>query len=163
MAIAASVQPLQRHAFCSPQDQYADELLDWLRLLEPFSYSYLGEDYTDAPPQEHALHYASMVLAAFADCDKSALCRAADLDRVKRKLLSEEWAMPVNSLPSHWMRYRNISEFEVCSYILPNLLRYWLSGGVFDDTENSKIRDVLATLAASVGSRQSNAMSAIAS
>src|SRR4051812_4395588 len=97
--------------------------------LDAVRYAWIGKDvYENTPPNEHALHYASTVLCAFSDQAWDHGSR----DSVKNVLLNTGWTA-ADPLPANWMRYRNISEFEVCGYILPALVRYHLAGGVFDE------------------------------
>ncbi|HEX7679208.1 MAG TPA: hypothetical protein VF713_13845, partial [Thermoanaerobaculia bacterium] len=131
-------------------EQRANELLDWLKSLRPFRYAWIGsDDHEDEPPDQHALHYASAVLCAFADHSGGHPSRESERESVKQVLLGKEW-MGGATLPPHWMRYRNISEFEVCSYILPSLVRYHLSGGVFDEIEKKRCTEVLNGLASAL-------------
>lgn len=125
--------------------EHADELLDWLQTLEADRFCHLGADYTDAKANEHALHYASVVLSAFVDCDAKADLRKTYVGKVKEALF-DKWSMPEGSLPREWMRHRNINELEVTGYILPNLLHYALAGNRFDETETAHIQDVLDVL-----------------
>lgn len=128
-------------------EQRANELLYWLESLQSDNYVRNGNtDYEDTPQGAHALHYASTVLCAFADRGSRVRAR----DSVKDVMLEKEWSVP-DSLPAHWMRYRNISEFEVCGYILPALVRYHLAGGVFKDEEKRRCSEALAGLAKALG------------
>jgi hypothetical protein len=137
--------------------EHASELLDWLRLQKPSKYCCLVTSYTDAKPAEHALHYAAMVFCAFIDCALDDAARKDDVDSVKEELLPKNWRAADDSLPEHWMKYRNITEFEVCAYILPSLLRYGLSGGGFNDEERENLHKVLVALARAVLSESERA------
>lgn len=72
--------------------------------------------------------------------------RLDDATSVKSILLSDEWDTSAGSFPAHWMRYRNINEYEVCGYILPALVRYVLSGGAFTNVEKERCAGVLDAL-----------------
>jgi hypothetical protein len=128
----------------------ANELLDWLESLQGVRYAWIGnDDHEDEPPDQHALHYASTVLCAFADHGGSHPSRESGRDSVKQVLLGNEWT-GAGSMPPHWMRYRNISEFEVCSYILPSLARYHLAGGGLNEIEKKRCTEVLRALASAL-------------
>jgi hypothetical protein len=131
-------------------DLRAGELLDWLESLHPVRYAWIGkDDYEDTPPYKHALHYASTVLSAFSDHGGNTIARITARDAVKGVLVDSKCA-DSGGLPEHWMSYRNISEFEVCGYVLPALVRYYLAGGAFDETEREQCSGILAALARSV-------------
>jgi hypothetical protein len=128
----------------------ANDLLDWLSSLKGVRYSCIEDgstnEYGDIPFGEHSLHYASVAMCGFADDPR----RMDDAESVKSVLLSDEWDKADGLFPAHWMRYRNINEYEVCGYILPALVRYWLSGGTFENHEKKRCAQVLDTLAEAV-------------
>lgn len=117
----------------------------WLERLDYCRYAHVREDsyLSDASSTEHALHYAAPVLEAFIDCGDS-----ENADRVLRHFFVPD-AKGKDKFPDEWMKHRNISSLEACSYIFPAFHKYLISGNddlQFDRTQVKRLRRAIVHL-----------------
>jgi hypothetical protein len=116
----------------------------WLEQLDDYRYSHIRRDqYTDAKSTEHALHYAAPVLEAFIDCgDSENVVRVLRHYFVSRKVGRDGFY-------DSWMRHRNISSLETCSYILSAFHKYFINGNDhfhFDETQLECLTEAITNL-----------------
>lgn len=94
----------------------------WLENLDHCRYSHLKRNtHRDAANSEHALHYAAGVLEAFLDCGDS-----ENAGRVLRHFFVSR-KVGTDGFYIEWMKHRNISNLEICSYIFPAFHRCLIS------------------------------------
>lgn len=101
----------------------ASRAVKWLEGLESSRYAFHPDFYTGAPPTEHALHYAAMVLeGVFA----YHFPRSVGAVPMLRAFFTGDGDLETKRRA--WMKFRNNDRFDVYQYILPAFLRCLLAG-----------------------------------
>jgi len=108
--------------------QKASKAFDWLKSLsgERFAYNQAAGD-------RHSFHYTAQVLEGF--CDHT-FPNSSEAESALQVFFSGKVSSAADLYNEH-MRYRNVEEVEVASYIYPSFLRYLLIGHPLDDHRNS--------------------------
>lgn len=102
----------------------AADAFEWLKTRGIFRFAY-----NQAAEGRHSLHYTARVLEGFGDYTFPA---SGEVDTVFKVFFSDVTKDAIE-LYSEYMRYRNIEEAEVASYIFPAFLRYFLIGRRLDE------------------------------
>lgn len=115
--------------------------VEWLNSLQAFRYCHLPPSYYDAKKNEHALHYAATVMTALSDFDPT----SQEIKNVVDVFFANLERTP-DGFFKEWIRYANIDNFELYSYILGQFLQYRLSGLRLSEAHNAAIHEAITTL-----------------
>lgn len=121
----------------------ASKAIDWLKEQKKHRYCFLDDSYTSSNKYEHAMHYAAQALQAFIDIDDKQSVK--EIINIFFKNISKSKLTP-DGFYYDWMKYKNITSFEICSYLFAPFLRYELSGFKFNREQKSHIAKMLKNL-----------------
>ena len=103
------------------QKEVVSGAVAWIKQLKPQKYCFEELSVTTAFPHQHAMQYTASVFQGVMDYGKEELIQDVREEFFKSNITD------MSGFYKDWMLYRNISAFEVSSYIFSSFLKYFLS------------------------------------